>query len=294
VSVATEYRDLCVEIPPPFDAVEVALRAPVPAADAWRAISEPPQIRRWLGTVWTELTPGRSARLDFGDGDFFDLVVREFEPPRRLEYAWRFLGIGPEDLISWRVAEIDECDCEIHVRDHEPERTREASLALAAGWADFLGRLTRFLATGRWSRYDWRDDVDASLEVPVPVRVARSLLDPASHAKWLPVNGPLREGTAFALEGGGELEVRSVRRVDSDTLDVVLALPAGAAATRCLLGVRPRTRDAVLEVHQSGFRGLPVVEGGQKRLRSVVVRTWIGALERGLGVAVARGNSVGG
>jgi uncharacterized protein YndB with AHSA1/START domain len=281
MSVTAAYRDISVRVDPPFHAVELKLRLPVPARDAWRAIAEPPQVERWFGTLSSELVPGGSALLDFGDGDFFTLSTLQVDPPSLLEYTWRFLGIAPEDRITWRVEELDDVWCEVAVRDEEPDRSRRESLALATGWADFLGRLSRFLETGKWSRYAWREDVDATIALPVPLPRARSLLDRSSHTWWLPVDcSGLVPGAPFAVRDHGGLEVQDVRRVDRNTIQLGLGRPDWAQDTVCVIALGPRSGDALLEVHHRGFGDVPLDEAARKGLRAALAGTWIATLER--------------
>jgi uncharacterized protein YndB with AHSA1/START domain len=291
MSVVSEYRDLRIRVEPPYHAVEAAVQAPVPAQDAWRAIADPPQVGRWFGTLRPGFVCGAPARLDFGDGDFFELSVRRVEQPRLLEYSWRFLGTAPENLITWRIEPLGECACEISVADVEPERTRDEALALATGWADFFGRLSRFLQTGAPARYDWREDVDATIELPTHAKGARTLLAQDVHARWLPVGEDgLVPGSAFAVEEDDPLEVHRLERVDPDTIRMTLGRAGWEEATSCVIGLAPRSRDTLLEVHHTGFRSVPLDDEGQKRLRTHVTRTWITALERArAAVAIAAG-----
>jgi uncharacterized protein YndB with AHSA1/START domain len=282
LSVTAAYHEVSIRVDPPFHAVELRVRLPVPARDAWRAITEPPQVERWFGTLSAELAPGRPALLDFGDGDFFTVSTGRVEPPTHLEYTWRFLGIAPENRITWTVEDLDEVWCELAVRDEDPGRPRRESLGLATGWADFLGRLSRFLETGKWSRYAWRQDVDASIALPVALPRARSLLDRASHTWWLPVDcSGLLPGAPFAVRDHGGLEVGDVQRVDRDTIQLGLGRPDWAQDTVCVLGLGPRAEGAaLLEVHHRGFGEIPIVDAARKELRACLARTWIEALER--------------
>jgi uncharacterized protein YndB with AHSA1/START domain len=281
MSLAAAYREVSVRVDPPFHAVELKLRLPVPARDAWRAISEPPQVEHWFGALSSELADGGSALLDFGDGDFFTLSTRHVDPPGLLEYTWRFLGIGPENRITWTVDALDELWCEVAVRDEDPGRSRRESLALATGWADFLGRLSRFLETGKWSRYAWREDVDASIALPVPLARARSLLDRASHTWWLPVDcSGLVPGAPFAVRDHGGLEVQDVQRTDRDTIQLGLGRTGWREGTVCVLGLGSRAGGALLEVHHRGFGDVPLGDSARKELRACMARTWIAALER--------------
>jgi uncharacterized protein YndB with AHSA1/START domain len=281
MSVTAAYHDVSVRVDPPFHAVELKLRLPVPARDAWRAITEPPQVERWLGTLSSELVPGGSALLDFGDGDFFTLSTARVDAPRLLEYTWRFLGIAPENRITWTVEELDDVWCDLAVRDEDPGRSRRESLGLATGWADFLGRLSRFLETGKWSRYGWRQEVDASIALPIPLPRARSLLDRSSQTWWLPVDcSGLVPGTRFAVRDHGGLEVGDVQRVGRDTIRLGLGRPDWAQETVCVLGIGPRPEGALLEVHHHGFGEVPLQDAARKELRACVAGTWIAALER--------------
>jgi uncharacterized protein YndB with AHSA1/START domain len=293
MSILAEYRDLRVSVDPQSETVEVVLRTPAPACDAWRAITEPPQVRRWLGTLWAPLAVGTSSRLDFGDGDFFTLRVQRLEPPRRVDYDWRFLGIGPSCRITWTVDAIGDCECEITVSDRQRGRSRDETLALAAGWSDFCTRLARFIATGAWSRYAWRGEVDASVLLPVDVATARVLFDRRGQAAWLPVSrAGLVVGTTFALDGNEELSVLHAERPGPDSWAFEIGRPEWSANTRCALALSPRGRRTLLEVHHFDFRALPIDEGRKRRLRQSAVRGWRSALQRSrAAAALANGNN---
>jgi len=280
MSVAS-HRDVHVRADPPHQCIEALLRAPVSAQEAWSAIAEPPQLRRWFGTLSSEFSAGGTTRIDFGDGDFLAVSVNRVAPPVQLQYTSRFLGIAPEALITWTITPCNEFDCEIHMRDEEPERSRGESDWLATRWDELLGRLARFLETGAWSRSSWRDDVNASIELPIPIADARALFGRAAQTWWLPVDcAGLYPAASFTLEGGSELEVRGVERVDADTIRLALGHADWPETTACVLGLCARSQGTLLEVHHSGFRGLPIDARSCKRLRMHVVETWIATLER--------------
>jgi uncharacterized protein YndB with AHSA1/START domain len=278
VSVVSTYRDVSVHCPPPHHAVEAVLRAPIPRSDAWGAIATPPQVRCWFGTLWSELAPGVQTRLDFGDGDFFTLAVDRVEPLRLLEYRWRFLGTSPESVVTWTIGSPDEFESLVTVRDDEPERSHEASLALAAGWADFLTRLARFLETGSRSRYAWRPEVDGAIELPASLGAARELL---ADPRWLPVgDAGLVDGGSFRVEDGHELVVRHVERAGPDEVRFALGLAGFDVTTGCSVRLVPRSRSVLLEFQHAGLADLPLEEPARKLLRARLVRTWIASLER--------------
>src|SRR5437899_740788 len=81
--------------------VSVIISVKASSWEVWRALTEPHRVSSWFGTLETGLRVGKTNRLVFGDGDFFVLEVLHMDPPHSLQYAWRFLGIGPQDTITW-------------------------------------------------------------------------------------------------------------------------------------------------------------------------------------------------
>ena len=151
----------------------------------WEALTDPGRVALWFGDLSSGLVPGGRARLDFGDGDFFDLRrSRAVEPPHRLAYGWRFQGIGPHDAIAWHVAPLDR-GCVVTVTDDHPGRSRTEVEELREGWLDFVDRLRHHLRTGQTARYDWRRSVDASFETLLaPAEVWDRLEAAAGRGPW--------------------------------------------------------------------------------------------------------------
>jgi uncharacterized protein YndB with AHSA1/START domain len=281
VSVAYAYRDLRVGVDPAAGEVELGLRAGVPALDAWRAISSPAQVRRWLGTLSADLRVGDVVRLDFGGGDFSELSIRRVEPPVFLEYDCRFLGIGPTRLVRWTIAPMDDWDCEIDVSDVDLSRAPAELLAFTPEWADDLARLARFLHTGRDVRGERRDGITVAIELPETAHGAPSLLEPAVHAYWLPVGRDgLAVGAPFSVVEGAALEIAALERPHAGTLRLAFTQAGRDEGTSCLLSIAPRTGGALLEVQHTGFGELPLGPSRQKEFRAQMVRTWVLALTR--------------
>src|SRR5262249_49738000 len=114
---------------------------------AFAALIEPPQLARWFGTLSGPLVPGGSARLAFGGGDFFDLEHVQIYAPERLRYEWRFLGLGPRNLITWTVRERPGGGAVVAVTDDHAPRTVQDVAEMIEGWTDFTARLATYLAT---------------------------------------------------------------------------------------------------------------------------------------------------
>lgn len=263
--------------------VRVELSLAFTLTEVWRALAEPDRVARWLGRLDDELREGVSTRLDFGDGDFFTLEVRRVVPPLVLEYDWRFLGISPVSEIAWRLAPAG-AGCRLTVRDREPGRPEHASQALGTGWVDFVSRLDRFLATGRTTRYAWRGEVEAWIELPCSAERAVEVLfdgEAAGEARWLPLDGERIEDGArlVAAPSGERIDVWGVHR-GARGVRFLAGDPGWREPTQVLVGVQPRGDTCVLGVQHIGWKRTGAPPGTAKRLRAAFAGAWIGAFEQ--------------
>ena len=84
--------------PAPRRAVMVDRVIPAPAERIWRALTEPHLMAEWLMSA-----DGGPARDDAfrltADWGSIDCRVIESEPPRRLAYSWR--GLGMDTVVTW-------------------------------------------------------------------------------------------------------------------------------------------------------------------------------------------------
>jgi uncharacterized protein YndB with AHSA1/START domain len=58
--------------------------------EVWAAITEPEQLRGWLGTTELELAEGGRGTVTFGPDEVAGLRVRSLEHGRYVEYDWSF------------------------------------------------------------------------------------------------------------------------------------------------------------------------------------------------------------
>jgi uncharacterized protein YndB with AHSA1/START domain len=268
--------------------VRVATQTAAAVDEAWRALTEPARVEQWLGVLSGELSPGARVRLDFEDGDFFDLELREVAKPV-LRWTWRFMGCGPRDTIELRVDE-GPGDSRVTVTDHEPRRNRDDLLELGQGWRDFLTRLQRHLATGERSRYDWRGDVDVWIDLPVEVEAAKRIAI-GSAAEWLPLPAGaanLLAADALVLQDGGEPAEFAIERLAgtgpaSVRFDLRPAGVDGSLPTR--IAVLARGGDARLAIGQTGFRDLPGDDAARRRMRERFAMAWLSAARRARALA---------
>jgi uncharacterized protein YndB with AHSA1/START domain len=264
-------------------AVVVVAPTRAPLDEVWRALTEPARVGQWLGTLTAELVPGGRARLDFGDGDFFDLDVEEVAKPV-LRWDWRFMGCGPRDSVEVRV-EARHDGSVVTVSDREPHRSREDSLGLGEGWRDFTSRLQRHVATGAHSRYDWRSDVDVSIELPLEADAARRLVI-GSAAEWLPLEDGapnLIAADALVLDDGREPASFAIAGIESaGRASVRFALRPDGIDGSLTTGISVVARDGgvTLAISQTGFRDLPADDVTQRLLRERFAAAWLAAARR--------------
>jgi uncharacterized protein YndB with AHSA1/START domain len=266
--------------------VEVRRALEASPAEAWRAITEPAAVGQWLGSLRDPLRPGATATLDFGDGDFFTLHDIRLESPVRLEYAWRFLGTGPLDAITWQVVPAGR-GCEVTVADEEPGRSPEQAAQQQEGWLDFTDRLARFLATGQRTRYDWRREFDGAIELAVPPGAAwHRLFDPPRYAKWLPLGGGiLEDGAPLALGPDPDPEsdpptVSGVRWEPRDRVSFSVGRRDWLRPTDCELRLSPRGGGAILSVRHTGWESISRDVRIPPDARKCFAALWVDALRR--------------
>lgn len=255
-----------------------------PSERVWRALTDPALVCRWFGILIPALEPGVEARFDFGDGDFFAVQDVVLEPPFRLRYAWRFLGIGPLDAIDWQLTP-HAGGCTVTVTDSEPGRSPEAGGEMREGWLDFTERLHHFLATGEPARYDLREEFDAGIELPGRLDDAAAVvLAPGRYARWLPLDGPdLADGTGLYVEDGKAPVAFTIADVRWETPVCVhfsLSHRSWPQPTPCTLALTANARTTFLMVRQTGWRGVGGSVDVQRAQRRRFSALWIAALEQ--------------
>jgi uncharacterized protein YndB with AHSA1/START domain len=286
--------------PPPVAAtpreeiVDVEVSLPVPPVEVWRAITAPEALSGWFGTLRSPLAAGQENRLDFGDGDFFDLVVLDLKAPACLRYSWRFMGTSPPNEITWRL-DHQGPGCRLSVTDHEPGRSLTESIELGKGWADFLSRLHGFLTSGRATRYDWRDEIDVSIEIPAgPGTAFRRLLSPDAIGLWLPLDRPrLENGTCLLLDHGPHqadaespilLRICCVKFQPPAEVSFLVEGPerSGEVPTQIAMSQRPDHGASHLYVHQAGWKSLRIPDEQRRDLRVRSAGLWVTGVRRAL------------
>ncbi|MFY1702677.1 SRPBCC family protein [Micromonospora sp. WMMA1923] len=248
-----------------------------PPATVWRALTEPQGLAMWLGRVDPPMAPGVATRIDFGDGDFFDVEVDLVRAYDRLSFRWRFLGVGPEAQITWTVTGDDRSST-FTVDDRCPGRPPSEVAQLKEGWRDFTERLTAYLTTGAQSRYRWRQVIDGSAHLP-PTRW-RPLREDGVF-EWLPIgtDGD-RQGWFFVVDNDGprRFAITDWSMVPDRTLTFSVAIPQARALTTCEVRLTPHDGGTHLRVQHEGWGRLGLTDLHSRGLRHRFAATWAAAL----------------
>ena len=280
----TDTHDLIAASEASPSTVVVSRKIDAPPWEVWRALTDPGVVARWFGTLEGELAPGASARLDFGDGDFFQVETNCVEPPHRLQYAWRFLGIGPLDTITWFLLSDGE-GCVVTVTDDEPGRNADDAAELRKGWLDFTKRLVAFFRRGETVRYAWRHDFDGSIELGVTAREAwNELFTEANLPRWLTLSrGELQAGTSLIVADGESPEsllVGEVSREPGEGLRFKLTAAAWLGPTHCALRLTPHGGGTLLSVSHRGWQKISREKDYAKQQRRRFSEMWVATLRR--------------
>jgi uncharacterized protein YndB with AHSA1/START domain len=264
--------------------VKVTRKIAAPAGKVWEALTSPHLVVQWFGMPSAELRLGRSLNLDFGDGDFFLLKPTHIDPPDSLQYQWSFLGIGPQDTITWTIVPQGD-GCVVTVRDDEPARSGEGVRQMKKGWLDFTSRLKGFLQTGRPTRYSWRRELDASIELSgAPAKNREALFQPEKIACWLPLDGSALKDEALLIPSDGlepsALKLTDVCRNESGGVDFNLSHDEWLAQTRCQIELSPYSTHSLLSVSHNQWQDIHKDTDYQKQQRRRFCQFWIATLQR--------------
>ncbi|WP_414944129.1 SRPBCC family protein [Amycolatopsis sp. cmx-11-32] len=262
--------------------VRVGLKVTVPVEKAWLALADPVRLARWFGEIGGPWLPGSRDRIEFGDGDFFEVLTHEVTECRVIDFEWRFLGLSPIARIRW-TAKVVPDGTEIAVEDRDPHRTPAESDELLTGWTDFFQRLARYLATGESCRYEWRDDIDGSVDLPSSADAA---LQQDTLSRWLPIASDGFVPRWFFIvddEGPRRFRVEDWSE-EPGGLRFSIEIPGAAARSRCRVTVAGNR----LSFSHSGWRALELPDRRALLLRRRFTAAWVAALDQARGLAEVR------
>lgn len=272
--------------PPPSVAGTVRVSVTVPATPdrVWAALTQQNEVRRWFGELSETIRPGGEYRLDFGDGDFFEIRDVAMSPPTRLSYDWSFLGTGPRNAISWTL-DSSAGHCRVTINDAESGRMPASVAEMIEGWTDFLNRLRRYCTTGENARYGWRKEFDAAIELPVaPAEAFACLLSDVGQSGWMPwYKGVIRVGAVLEMSDRlhpERLTVGAVTITAPQLLQFTLGCTEWSAGTECAIRIQPRQQGSLLVVSHRGWQNICLQDDEQAAQRSRFGTLWIQALRK--------------
>jgi uncharacterized protein YndB with AHSA1/START domain len=118
--------------------------------ELWAALTEPGQLRGWLGEAEVDLRIGGRIVIRFGEtqDQIAEGTIRELDPPRLLEYDWTFPG-ETESVLRLELEPRGEGT--LLVLDHR-RLPAGAAAGYGAGWHAHLDGLDAMLAR---AESDW-------------------------------------------------------------------------------------------------------------------------------------------
>lgn len=265
--------------------VRVVIRVDESIDAVWSALSDPTMIGKWFGDLDQPWMVARTGRIDFGDGDFFVVAATEIVEPNLIEFEWSFLGVGPINRIRWTVSPRPE-GLEIEVEDSDPGRTAAEADQIVAGWTDFFGRLRRFLVTGKTERYEWREDIDGSVNLP---QGDFAPLEEDSLYLWLPIAGDgFQPRWFFTVDDEGPQRFRVENwNLESNRLTFSVEIPNATGSTSAAVEVETIAEGTRLRFLHTGWRSLGLPDGRSRALRRRFAATWIATLKRAQDLSAA-------
>jgi uncharacterized protein YndB with AHSA1/START domain len=201
-----------------WERLESVVHVPYPRERVWQALTSPERLAKWLAvSVGSFLQTDRDMVLDFEDGEYFLVRPVEVDPPERLRYYARWLGIGQATCVTWLLRDSG-MGTRISVIEEATNPPWDWQTWNGGGWPGILEQLAAHLRTGMPWRWPWRRmGPYVQVELPVPVYPAWDQLFSASGLKyWLIAQtGEIAAGTTVPImmgDASGTLEM-TIREV---------------------------------------------------------------------------------
>jgi uncharacterized protein YndB with AHSA1/START domain len=272
-------------------AIEIPGAAP---EDVWHALTSPGALKHWLAVCHGSLVAtDRDCTLDFEDGEFFLVRSRAVERPHRLEYVWRWLGIGQATRVEWQL-EGNPHVTRVTVTEEAMNPPWDWQTWNGGGWPGILDQLAAHLRTGTTWRWPWRRmGPYAQVELPVPFYQAwEKLTAPMGLRFWLQVmrGEALAPGASLGLlmgDASGALEMKVLRVVQPGeqppsflpSIEFALTRPVWNTELHGRMWLEPAGWGrCLLQVFHANWENLP--PGLQLPERKLVTSFWAGAAHR--------------
>lgn len=201
-----------------WERLATTIEIPAPADEVWRALTDPSSLKLWLAVCRGSIEqPHADCVLDFEDGEFFLCRTTAAEPPYRLQYLWRWLGIGQATSVTWKLQPSGD-GTNLTVTEEACNPPWDWQTWNGGGWPGILEQLAAYLRTGMDWRWPWRRmGPYAQIELPVQVYEAWDrLFSPNGLKYWLlATHGSMSAGESLPIimgdaSGMVEMAVREV------------------------------------------------------------------------------------
>lgn len=278
-----------------WERLVTAIDLPQSPESVWAALTDPDTLAQWFAVCHGSLTATeRDCMLDFEDGEFFLCRPLEVDPPHRLTYLWRWLGIGQASSVTWDLAPTDD-GTRVTVTEEAVNPPWDWQTWNGGGWTGILDQLAAHLRTGTEWRWPWRRvGPYAQVELAMPPFVAWDhLMSPSSLRFWLQItaiDGVLSEDqtlTVFMGDASGAVTLTVDAIVQPGEvapsflphLDFTLRRPVWETALSGRMWMEPAGWGrSLFQVVHMNWENLP--PSLQLSERKIVTNFWAGAARR--------------
>jgi len=196
-----------------WERLVTSIDLPHHSEDVWEALTAPSALKLWLAVCHGSLTESnKDCMLDFEDGEFFLCRTKRASRPDRLEYFWRWLGIGQATSVTWDLGPTG-VGTRVTVTEEAVNPPWDWQTWNGGGWPGILDQLAAYLRTGTSWRWPWRRmGPYAQIELPIPFYQAwDQLMSPGGLRFWLQVmQGKLEVDHALTIlmgDASGSVEM---------------------------------------------------------------------------------------
>jgi uncharacterized protein YndB with AHSA1/START domain len=170
-----------------WERLVTTIQIPSAPQEVWHALTDPSALKLWLALCHGSLeSPDKDCVLDFEDGEFFLCRPTLVDPPNRLHYYWRWLGIGQATSVQWQLENVGG-GTRITVTEEAWNPPWDWQTWNGGGWPGILDQLAAYLRTGIEWRWPWRRmGPYAQIELSLPIYEAWDrLFNPSALKYWL-------------------------------------------------------------------------------------------------------------
>ncbi len=185
-----------------WERLVTSIELPDAPEKVWSALTTPAALKLWLAVSHGSLEQTeRDCVLDFEDGEFFLCRTIEARSPSRLQYLWRWVGVGQATTVTWDL-EPQGDGTRVTVTEEAFNPPWDWQTWNGGGWPGILDQLAAYLRTGMSWRWPWRRmGPYAQVELPVPFFEGWDrLMSPSGLRFWLQVmKGEMQSGQALTI-----------------------------------------------------------------------------------------------